>query len=230
MTTVTVGNIVTEKYLTGVEKVTFDLYIRGAAPSTQRVIENGGKHGCPRIAKTLRDIIMMEIPTVAIEWVWIDQNDSALDDEILAHRLGLVPLVYDGMDEVFAGGDGVYEFTMDVRCRESVLKDSYCSVRTSNLISNTPGLRASSDFEIVKILRGQAVRLRAQTKKGTGTEHAKFSPVSIVAFRPEHLDEQGNALYKFTFETVGSLSPGQIMRVAIDLLRQKYPDDNIVAA
>src|SRR3989344_1445752 len=36
-----------------------------------------------------------EIPTLAIEDVEIFKNDSALYDEILAHRIGLVPLKTD---------------------------------------------------------------------------------------------------------------------------------------
>ena len=37
-----------------------------------------------------------EIPTLAIDEVEIIKNDSALYDEFLAHRIGLVPLKNEG--------------------------------------------------------------------------------------------------------------------------------------
>ena len=43
----------------------------------------------------LRRIILKEIPTMAVDEVIILKNDSPLYDEILAHRLGLIPLVTD---------------------------------------------------------------------------------------------------------------------------------------
>ena len=41
----------------------------------------------------IRRIAMMEVPKLAIDDVYIVQNDSAMFDEVLAHRLGLTPIV-----------------------------------------------------------------------------------------------------------------------------------------
>ncbi|KAL7557302.1 hypothetical protein ACA910_016262 [Epithemia clementina (nom. ined.)] len=43
----------------------------------------------------LRRILLAEIPTVAIENVYISKNSSIIHDEVLAHRLGLVPIMAD---------------------------------------------------------------------------------------------------------------------------------------
>lgn len=47
------------------------------------------------IANALRRILLAEVPSVAIERVYITKNTSVLQDEILAHRLGLIPLNVD---------------------------------------------------------------------------------------------------------------------------------------
>lgn len=44
------------------------------------------------IANAFRRILMAEIATVAIEDVFIFDNNSIIQDEVLAHRLGLIPL------------------------------------------------------------------------------------------------------------------------------------------
>lgn len=222
----TISNGQYETYLSGIIRSTFDLEITGAVPSTIRRIHSEGKHGAPRVAKTLRDILMMEIPTIAVDLVWIERNDSCLDDETLAHRLGQIPLSYDNMDAIFAGEDGKFEFTLNVHCQDLTGNNEYCSVRTSNLVPNVPEIRPTMDFEIVKLLKDQVIRLKAETKKGNGHEHAKFSPVSIVSFSPARLDDNGNAVYNFTFETVGSLEPEQCLRTGLALLTAEnhYPD------
>lgn len=44
------------------------------------------------IANAIRRILIAEIPTMAIEYVYILNNTSVIQDEVLAHRLGLVPI------------------------------------------------------------------------------------------------------------------------------------------
>lgn len=43
------------------------------------------------IANAFRRILIAEIPTLAIESVWVQNNTSVIQDEVLCHRLGLVP-------------------------------------------------------------------------------------------------------------------------------------------
>ncbi|CAL5868121.1 uncharacterized protein PFLUO_LOCUS2345 [Penicillium psychrofluorescens] len=44
------------------------------------------------VANAFRRILMAEIPTLAIEYVYVHNNTSVIQDEVLAQRLGLVPL------------------------------------------------------------------------------------------------------------------------------------------
>ena len=49
----------------------------------------------PAIANALRRIMISEIPTMAIEHVFFVNNTSIIQDEVLAHRLGLIPILAD---------------------------------------------------------------------------------------------------------------------------------------
>lgn len=44
------------------------------------------------VANAFRRILIAEIPTLAIEYVFVNNNTSIIQDEVLAARLGLVPL------------------------------------------------------------------------------------------------------------------------------------------
>jgi len=47
------------------------------------------------LANALRRILLAEVPTMAIERVVLFQNTSIIQDEVLAHRLGLIPICAD---------------------------------------------------------------------------------------------------------------------------------------
>ena len=57
------------------------------------------------IANALRRIMISEIPTMAIERVDIYMNTSIIADEILSHRLGLIPIMADPREFQFKQND-----------------------------------------------------------------------------------------------------------------------------
>merc|ERR1712093_311669 len=57
----------------------------------------------PAIANALRRIMIAEVPTMAIDQVFIVKNTSLIQDEVIAHRLGLVPILADPTKFDFRG-------------------------------------------------------------------------------------------------------------------------------
>ena len=49
----------------------------------------------PSIVNSLRRILIAEVPSVAIENVFVVDYDCVVPEEVLSHRLGLVPLAVD---------------------------------------------------------------------------------------------------------------------------------------
>lgn len=166
-------------------------------------------------ANSLRRAIIAEIPTIAIDLVDISTNSSVLPDEFLAHRLGLIPLHSQGVNQNM-------EYTRDCdRCEDHC---SNCSV--------TLRLRAKCESEgqvmkvfashltrmdhrddaigqpvikdpngegpiILKLRHGQEVDFTCIAKKGNAKEHAKWGPTAAVGFEYDPLNKLKHTTYWF---------------------------------
>lgn len=56
------------------------------------------------LANAFRRILIAEVPTMAIETVFVLKNTSIVHDEILSQRLGLVPVYVDARGFGYRGG------------------------------------------------------------------------------------------------------------------------------
>ena len=54
----------------------------------------------PALANAYRRLMLSEVPSMAIEKVYIYNNTSIIQDEILEHRMGLIPLK-GGLEIIF---------------------------------------------------------------------------------------------------------------------------------
>jgi DNA-directed RNA polymerase subunit D len=137
----------------------------------------------------LRRIVIAEVPCMAIDDVVIIENSSVLHDEIIAHRLGLIPLKTDldgyNLPEECPCKS---EFGCNL-CRVSLAldveaKEGTKTIYSGELVSENPNIVPVSDkIPIVKLAKGQKLRLEAYARLGKGKNHAKWQPVSMCSYK-----------------------------------------------
>lgn len=93
------------------------------------------------LANALRRVMIADIPTMAFDKVVLYQNTSIIHDEVLAHRLGLIPVMADP-DEFIAKGPNddfnehnSIKFKLNVKCTR---KPEYKDHKMSDLLNLDP--------------------------------------------------------------------------------------------
>ncbi len=174
------------------------------------------------MAGELRRIMISEVPTMAIETVNFNKNDSILWDEILAHRLGLIPLTFDPKF-----------FTVRETCKYCKGKGcSHCQVSLV-LKKRGPAIVYSGDFKstdkkvkpvfdkipVTELMENQELELEAVAQLGTGREHAKWQ-AAVVGYKMDDKKKE----FTFMVESVCGLEAEKIVIQALDVLENKLKD------
>jgi DNA-directed RNA polymerase subunit D len=144
-------------------------------------------------ANALRRTMISEVPSMAVDDIFIFDNSSVVPDEVLAHRIGFVPLKTDLdsyvlPEECECGSDLGCSLcrvvlTLDVRADAGNR-----TVTSGDFVSEDPKIvPASPDIPLTKLAPGQAVRLEGYARLGTGKIHAKWQPVSAAIY--QHVGE-----------------------------------------
>ena len=141
------------------------------------------------LMNALRRIGLAEVPAMAIDEVVMIENSSILQDEMIAHRLGLVPLKTD-LDEYnlpedceckseFGCGQCRVTLTLDAESNEGTR-----AVYSGELVSENPSIIPVSDkIPVIKLAKGQKLKLEAYARLGKGKAHAKWQPVCVCAYK-----------------------------------------------
>ena len=104
-------------------------------------------------ANALRRIMLAEVPTMAIETVYVEQNEGVVQDEVLAHRLGLVPIAADPrdfeelLDPEDATDANTIVFGLEVRAPPNTRPNPIPSARRVDRLPGTPLPHQDSDDE-----------------------------------------------------------------------------------
>ena len=138
----------------------------------------------------LRRAIIAEVPTMAIEDVVFFENSSILHDEIIAHRLALIPLKTD-LDSYVLPEECECKSELGCnRCRVVLTlsveagEDERKTVYSGDLVSDDPEVVPVYDnIPIVVLAPGQSLKLEAYARLGRGRDHAKWQPVSVCTHK-----------------------------------------------
>jgi DNA-directed RNA polymerase II subunit RPB3 len=167
----------------------------------------------PAIANSLRRAMLAEVPTLAIEFVTMEENSSGMEDDFLVQALGLVPIRFSDVEDVFLLDRFVFHeecvcaercakcsvtFRLDVEnltdvpipvtSADLVLVDERADVQVGHF--SCPEEQADlSEFDpgvrIVMLAPGKAIHAECIATVGTGKRCAKWSPVCACAYKYE---------------------------------------------
>lgn len=140
-------------------------------------------------ANSLRRTIVAEVPMMAVEDIFYFDNSSLVPDEVLAHRVGLVPLKTNlegyvlpeecDCDAELGCPKCRAVLTMDVEAKNDAV-----TVYSGDLIPEDQSIApVSNRIPLAKLAPGQAIKFEAYAQLGQGKAHAKWSPVSMCVYQ-----------------------------------------------
>ncbi|DAC71968.1 MAG TPA: DNA-directed RNA polymerase subunit D [Thermoplasmata archaeon] len=159
-----------------------------------KTVELKGNKGVLKIEDTdvyfvnsLRRVMLAELPKLAIDDVIIYDNTSALFDELIAHRLGLIPIPTDlpilaFRNECKCEGKGCPSCTV----RYTLSKEGEGVVYSGDLQPEVPSFAITeTTIPIVELMKDQRVILEVEAVLGRGRDHAKWQVVLAPRYRME---------------------------------------------
>lgn len=168
------------------------------------------------MANALRRIMISDVPTMSIENVSIIENNGLLPDEMIAHRLGLLPIRLHDLDSESMDSESIWTLKVEFDPEKADDNDIH-TIYSDEIVSEDPRVSmVYPDIIVTKLTCGQELDITSTAVMGTGFEHSKWSPCSGTSFR-----ENEDSSYTFTIETTGSLKADEVFKKAIFLLREK---------
>ncbi len=177
-------------------------------------------------ANAVRRFCISEVPSMAIDDIVILENSSVLYDEILAHRLGMVPLRTDLERYVLPERCDCGNPLGCQKCRVLLVLDATAKERPRTVVS---GDLVSEDREvcpvnpnipIVKLAVGQGGGVEAYARLGRGKEHAKWQPATASILT----EGKGEGVFVLKVETSGTMPAKEIVARSIEKLEEKLKE------
>ncbi|MGC8586413.1 MAG: DNA-directed RNA polymerase subunit D [Candidatus Micrarchaeia archaeon] len=163
-------------------------------------------------ANALRRAVMNSVKTFAIDKVTFYENTSAMFDEYIAHRIGLIPILtpkgsYPEDTEVL--------FTLEAIGPKTVYSGELESADKSIKVANP-------NIPIIKLYNDQKLRIDAKAVMGSGYKHVKFQPGFITY-------TESNGVFEFYVETFGQMPPKEIIMRALEEMKDEVSEVEKVA-
>jgi DNA-directed RNA polymerase subunit D len=196
-----------------------------------RVIEDTGNSATVHLegidrsyANAVRRFCISEVPSMAIDDVVILENSSVLYDETLAHRLGMIPIRthldrYVLPEKCDCGSPLGCNKCRVLLVLDATGKEKVSTIYSGDLVSEDRDVRPVSEtIPLIKLARGQTVKLEAYARLGRGKEHAKWQPCAVSVLTD---DDKEDGTFNLMVESAGGLPAREIIMKAIQLLGEK---------
>lgn len=177
------------------------------------------------IVNAIRRTCLSNIRNTAFDEVNFKVNTTSLHDEFLKHRIELIPVLLERFDEKTISNytfklhvtnkpnEPTYVTTDDIKVfeiidgieKKVVLKNMFIQEPNPILITRFPTIIDGKEI--------QELNVEFKLRVGTGIIHTKYSPTTICVSIPQKdkNDETNNDAYKFKLESVGLVSPTEIV-------------------
>lgn len=192
------------------------------------------------LCNSIRRTIIDKTPVLAIENVEIYENDSAHYDEIVAHRLGLVPLVTDvetyneiRESEDMGNARNEVEFSLNVEGPQVVTSKS--------LEFKDPGVKPVSEDDPITLLKeGAKLKITGKAVVNKGRVHSKWTPAHVFytyqakdasgkSVTGKNIDTDDTIIEQsdkvvLTIESWGQVPPNKLFEMALDKINEDCND------
>ena len=175
----------------------------------------------------MRRTLLSDVPKMAIDDVTIYDNTSALFDEMVSHRLGLLPVPTDlnlfvPRAECTCEGEGCPNCTI----LYTLSKEGPGTVYSGDLVpaADAKFRIVDTKIPIVKLLEGQRVMLEAGAVMGRGRQHAKWQAVTACGYTEYPTVKIGaGAIPAATLEKISKTAPPDSVVVEGNTIRVVDP-------
>ncbi len=173
------------------------------------------------LVNAIRRACFIDVPVMAVDFIEFYDNNTVLYDEILAHRIGLVPLSslealekYKRPEEcIDAGPDDTECYTM--LTLEVSTDEEQRIVYSGDLEPTDPSVQpVYKDIPLVVMAPGQRLYLKAYARLGYGKEHAKWMPVTVSAHKYLPVIRVKGGLSSSCIDCIASTAPSIAEKLA----------------
>jgi DNA-directed RNA polymerase subunit D len=156
------------------------------------------------MANAIRRIAMNRVKVLAIDEVTFYENTSALFDEFIAHRIGLIPIStpsdFDEKDEAI--------FSLEAKGPKTVY--------SGELQSHTKRVKVANErIPIIKLFEGQTLKLEAKAIMGNALKHAKFQ----ACLASYEYDDKDPTTFKFFIESFQQMPAKEVLRKTLEEIK-----------
>lgn len=179
------------------------------------------------VANAIRRLIISEVPTMAVEEVLVIENTSGMTNEILTHRISLIPFVSDidhhvPPDECTCGSKLGCERCVVRYVLKAEAGDQPLTVYSRDMVPENPNttvVPVSGNVPIVKLAPGEKIELEVYVRVGRGKMHAKWQPGIATLY-----ESKGTEKRILFVESFGFLEPKRMILEAIKILNKKVSE------